>query len=93
MAHQDRCQAEDITCKDTWDQADWEFWAQLLALECSQQQNAILAWAVQATDNNHWMLNTILALPITFGPPTGRPLILALPAPQQPPATQQQALT
>ncbi|KYO36804.1 hypothetical protein Y1Q_0020849 [Alligator mississippiensis] len=49
--------AEDVTRDDMQDWADQEFQAQLLALEHEclgllREQNAILTWAVQATDDD-----------------------------------------
>ncbi|KYO37767.1 hypothetical protein Y1Q_0022049 [Alligator mississippiensis] len=76
MAHED---AQD-QCKEAWnqhsevrDQADWEFWAQLLALmyewvKALQEQTTVLERAVQATGNDCQVLDTILALAIIFMP-------------------------
>lgn len=64
MSCQDRWQAENIACEDmkdcckkAQDQVDGEFQVQLLVLNCErvqalQKQNAILAWAMQAMDND-----------------------------------------
>ncbi|KYO20768.1 hypothetical protein Y1Q_0012632 [Alligator mississippiensis] len=76
---------EDITHEDAQDWADQEFWAQLLDLEHEyvdilREQYTILAQAVQTTDNDCQVLDTILSLVVTFVAPTAWPLTLALPA-------------
>lgn len=62
-----------------------EFRAQLLALEHKQvealrEQNAILAQALKATDSD-WVLDTFLALAVTFKLPAAWPLTLTPPTP------------
>ncbi|KYO42750.1 hypothetical protein Y1Q_0016147 [Alligator mississippiensis] len=71
LTHQDRWWAEDIAREEAQDQTDWKFWAKLLALEHEQiqvlwKQNTILGYAVQATDDNHQVLDTILGLVVSF---------------------------
>ncbi|KYO35522.1 hypothetical protein Y1Q_0008081 [Alligator mississippiensis] len=97
-------QAEDVTHEDAqdpyddeWDQTHQDFQAKLLALECKwfqvvQELNTILGWAVQVMDDDHRVLDSVLALAVMFVPPTAQPLTLALYAPWQPPNTQQQTL-
>ncbi|KYO37261.1 hypothetical protein Y1Q_0008951 [Alligator mississippiensis] len=77
-----------------WNRADGEFRVQFLALKCEWmealwEQNAILARAVQAMDDDYCVLDTILALVVSFVLPSAWLLIVVLPTPWQPPATQQ----
>ncbi|KYO39233.1 hypothetical protein Y1Q_0004862 [Alligator mississippiensis] len=86
--------AEDITCEDAQDWANTEFSAQLLALEHKwldllMEQNDMLGWTVQVMDDGHWVLDTILALAVTFLLPMAQPPTLALPAPWQLPISQE----
>ncbi|KYO48421.1 hypothetical protein Y1Q_0022630 [Alligator mississippiensis] len=98
IARQDRWWAEDVAHEKAQDEvedwADWEFWVQLLALEhewvkALQEQNTRLAQAVQVRDDDHWVLDTVLALVVTFVPPIAWLLTLALPLPWQPPTAKQ----
>lgn len=68
---QDQHEESGDWCEEAWDWADWELWVQLLALkhewvEVLQEQNAILDQAMQAMDNNHLALDTVLALAVAF---------------------------
>ncbi|KYO30180.1 hypothetical protein Y1Q_0022417 [Alligator mississippiensis] len=60
-------------------------------LEAQEQQVTMVARAVKAVKEDHLMLDSILALEVTFVSPTTQPLALALPAPWQLPAAQLQA--
>ncbi|KYO36803.1 hypothetical protein Y1Q_0020848 [Alligator mississippiensis] len=85
--------AESITCEDAWDQneeaqnqEDQEFWAQLLALvheqvEALQEQKTILTQAVQVTEDDHWVLDTYLALAVAFMSSAAQSPTLCLPVP------------
>ncbi|KYO28970.1 hypothetical protein Y1Q_0009797 [Alligator mississippiensis] len=68
------------------DRADWKLQKQLLALEREWvvvlwEQTSVLGRAVQATDNDRQVLDTVLALVVAFVPPTSWPLTLTPPAP------------
>lgn len=45
----------------------------------------MLAQVMKATEEDHWFLNTILALVVSFVPPDVQPPALALPGPWQSP--------
>ncbi|KYO46076.1 hypothetical protein Y1Q_0021653 [Alligator mississippiensis] len=82
--------AENMACENAWDQADQEFWVQLLVLECENvkalwKQTTVLGRAVQARDNDYWVLDTILVLAVAFVLPTAWSPTLVLPAPWKPP--------
>lgn len=51
----------------------------------------MVARAVEAMEEDYWVLDPILNLVVTFIPPAALPLVLALPAPWQLPAAQPQA--
>ncbi|KYO33746.1 hypothetical protein Y1Q_0008871 [Alligator mississippiensis] len=88
-AQQDRLWVDDMN-EEVWDQEDWELRVELQALEHENmkavwEQGAVVARAVQTTENDHRVLSTILALAVAFVVPTALPLSLAPPAPWQPP--------
>ncbi|KYO39482.1 hypothetical protein Y1Q_0021119 [Alligator mississippiensis] len=82
-SRQDRWQVENITHKDAWDKADWEFWVQLLVLETQHmkslhQQASFMDRPVEAMKKDCWVLDIILALAVTFMPPAALPSAIAL---------------
>ncbi|KYO39336.1 hypothetical protein Y1Q_0016298 [Alligator mississippiensis] len=101
VAQQDTWQEEDIACKEVrdwqkeerdwwWDWEDQVFQKRLLALkewhiEDLEWQAVLLARTVEATEEYHWVLDTILALAVTFVLPTALPRGAGLLAPWQPP--------
>uniref|UniRef100_A0A7M4EKC2 Ubiquitin carboxyl-terminal hydrolase 12 n=1 Tax=Crocodylus porosus TaxID=8502 RepID=A0A7M4EKC2_CROPO len=102
IACKDRWQLEDVAYegawdwrKEVWDQVDWELCVQLLALEHEQvealwEQTTVMGGAVPTMDDDHWVSDTILTLAVAFMLLASWPPTLALPAPWQPPITQQQ---
>lgn len=85
LAHQERWWVEyliwETAQKDTQDWAEWEFCAELLALEQEclkllRQQNAIQAQALQAIDNDRQALGANLGLMVLCMPSTAWPLPL-----------------
>ncbi|KYO47515.1 hypothetical protein Y1Q_0019642 [Alligator mississippiensis] len=62
------------------------FWAKLLDWEHASgpvAQNSILGQAMQAMDDDHWTLHTILGLAVSFMPADAQPPSLALQTPWQ----------
>lgn len=60
-------------------------------VDTQEQQASVVAWAVVDTQEDCWVLNSILALVTSFMLPSAQPLAQALPATWQPPTAQPQA--
>ncbi|KYO33860.1 hypothetical protein Y1Q_0024489 [Alligator mississippiensis] len=89
---------QEIAQEDVRDQAGWEIWAKLLTLEQKQidlvrQQVAIQAQAVEATNDNCQILDTLLGLVVMCASPTAPSLSMTPQGPLYLPNTLQQAPT
>ncbi|KYO35138.1 hypothetical protein Y1Q_0001025 [Alligator mississippiensis] len=93
---------ERVMCEVERERAVQVLWDGLLALEeryialletmveAQKQQAAMFGRVVEATEEDRRVLDTMLALAITFIPPTALPPVIAPPAPWQPPTVQPQ---
>ncbi|KYO26661.1 hypothetical protein Y1Q_0019141 [Alligator mississippiensis] len=87
LAQQDTWRAEDLAHKEAQDWADQLFRARFLALE-EQHREAVeqqAARAVEETEEDHWVLDNVLALAVTFITPAALSPIVP---PWQPPTAQ-----